>query len=138
MNKQLILKDKGIHDIACPLLNPLSVSFHLYIPDSHVLLNTHSMSFCEHCITQFCSEFLQNPFKLYTSVEQWIFTIVCMLYLAYGIVSLTEAGMLAFRAKLVPLVLAPPLLHPLLSYFASPQHYLTSWGLQSYRNFYDY
>jgi len=61
-----------------------------------------------------------------------------MLYLAYGIVSLTEAGMLAFRALLVPLVLAPPLLHPLLSYFASPQHYLTSWGLQSYRNFYDY
>ena len=40
--------------------------------------------------------YFQNPFKVFTSMEQWVFTGVCMLYLAYGILSLTEAGSLAF------------------------------------------
>ena len=40
----------------------------------------------------------------------------------HGIVSLTEAGILVFRAQLVPLVLAPPLLHLPLSYFTSHEN----------------
>lgn len=61
-----------------------------------------------------------------------------MLYLAYGVISLTGVATLVLRAELLPLVLVPPILHPLLSYFASPQPYLSSWGLQSHRNFYDH
>ena len=45
-----------------------------------------------------------------------------MPYLAYGIVPIMEGGMLVFRAQLVPLVLAPPLLHLPLSYFTSHEH----------------
>ena len=80
----------------------------------------------------------QNPFKLFAEVQQWVFTVVCMLYLAYGILSLTEAGSIEFRSKLLPTVLALPLLHPLLAYFASPQPYFSSWGVESYRHFYDH
>ena len=81
---------------------------------------------------------LQNPFRLFASAEHWVFTLVCMLYLAYGILSLTEAGTIEFRSKLLPTVLALPFLHPLLSYFASPQSYLSSWGVQSFSPFYDH
>ena len=80
----------------------------------------------------------QNPFLVFSSVEYWVFTVVCMLYLAFGILSLTEAGTIEFRSQLLPTVLSLPLLHPLLSYFASPQPYLASWGVHSYQSLHNH
>ena len=84
------------------------------------------------------TNFLQNPFQVFTSVEYWLFTLVCMIYLAFGILSLTEAGTIQFRSLLLPTILAPPVLHPVLTYFASPQPHLSAWVITSYHNFYDH
>ena len=81
---------------------------------------------------------IQNPFKMYKSLVHWIFMLMCMLYLAYGIISLTEVGSVALRATVIVVVVTPPLLLPLLSFFASPKPYLSAWGLESYRYFYEY
>ena len=81
---------------------------------------------------------MQNTFRVYSSPEYWFFTAACMLIFAFGIVSLTNAGSIEFRAKLLPLVLAPPIIHPLVSYFASPQTYLIALGVDSYQHFYQY
>ncbi len=86
----------------------------------------------------FSPVFLQNPLKLYKSLEHWFFTGVCVVWMAYGILSLTDAGSVSLRAKLLPVIFAPPLLHPVLSFFASPQAYLSAWGLESYRHFYEH
>lgn len=81
---------------------------------------------------------MQNTFRVYGSPEYWFFTAVCMLTFAFGIISLTNASTIVFRAKLLPLVLAPPIIHPILSYFASPQTYLIALGMDSYQKFYQY
>ena len=60
-----------------------------------------------------------------------MFMLVCMTYAAFGILSLTDAGTISFRAALLPTVLAL-FLHPIITLFASPQPYLSSWGIPSY------
>ena len=80
----------------------------------------------------------QNPFQVFGSVEYWMFTLVCMAYTAFGILSLTEAGTIEFRSKLLPTVLALPFLHLFITYFASPQPYLSAWGAPSYQNLYEH
>lgn len=82
--------------------------------------------------------FIQNTFRVYVSPEYWFFTASCMVALAYGIISLTNASSIEFTAKLIPLVLAPPILHPIISYFASPKTYLIAYGMDSYHDFYDH
>jgi hypothetical protein len=79
----------------------------------------------------------KNPFRIFSSLEYWMFMLVCMTYAAFGILSLTDAGTISFRAALLPTVLAL-FLHPIITLFASPQPYLSSWGIPSYHEFYEH
>ena len=82
--------------------------------------------------------FIQNTFRVYVSPEYWFFTASCMAAFAYGIISLTNISSIELSAKFLPLILAPPILHPLISYFASPHTYLIAYGMDSYLHFYNH
>ena len=62
-----------------------------------------------------------------------------MIALACGILSLTEWADVTNRALFIPLILAPPILQPILTHFASPQFQFEAWDVKKMEDdFFDY
>ena len=82
--------------------------------------------------------FIQNTFKVYTLGIQWLIVIGSLILLSCGILSLTGWADVKTRSYFIPLVLLPPLVHPLLNHFASPQLVFRSWGVKDFDDTFDY
>lgn len=81
----------------------------------------------------------ENPFKVYKLPVQWLLTVSSMIALACGILSLTEWADVTNRALFIPLILAPPILQPILTHFASPQFQFEAWDVKKMEDdFFDY
>lgn len=81
---------------------------------------------------------MKNTFKVYILGIEWLIVIGSIILLSCGILSLTEWSDVKTRSYFLPLVLLPPLIHPLLNHFAAPLPVFQCWGVKEYSDLFEY